>query len=310
MFTPKLTRSNIDSLPIFDMNDRGDLLLLASPPAAKYREFIHLYNGKSVRSDKVEATARWVLTPSGNILKMGRATQIRSTGFISQSYNELRFFKRVTDDGSVLFINTTQRRKSFNYQLLKSKDGTPNQQLYSSNNPLSILEIEESGAIWVRETIEVNKIKHDQLLRYSAAGVEKIAFPAGFNLADRVATCQSKVYATFGQSSGIKPFRTFMRSSNGWTEMPIPKGYTFSFVQRAFFNGLVLGFVTDQSRTLMKQIVWKGNEVGILDECVNWPKVGQFAVVVRANRRGDIYVQNVLNTELGTSETYLMNIEP
>ncbi|MEI8281934.1 MAG: hypothetical protein WCG75_05985, partial [Armatimonadota bacterium] len=296
MFTPKLTRSNIDLMPIIDMNDRGDMLLLSSPPTAKYREFVHVFNGKSIRSEQVEATARWVLTPSGNILKMGRATQIRSSGFISQSYNELRFFKRITDDGSVIYTNTTQRRKAFNYQLLKSKNGMPNEMLYSSNNPLLILEIEESGAIWLRETFEVNKIKHDQLLRISATGTEKIALPRGYNLADRVATCKSVVVATFGQSSGLMPFRSFRRTSNGWEEMPTPKGSMFTFVQRALFSGLVLGFATDQSRTMMKQIVWKGNEIGILDDCPMWPKVGQFAVVVRATRRGDIYVQSVLNT--------------
>ncbi len=308
IFTPKLTRSNIDLMPIVDMNDRGDLLLLASPATANYREYIHLFDGKSVQSEKVDVTARWVLTPSGNILKMGRATQIRSTGFISQSYNELRFFKRITDDGSVIYTNTVQHHKTFTYQLLKSKNGMPNELLYSSNNPLLILEIEESGAVWFRETFEVNKVKHDQLLRFSSNGTEKIALPKGYDLADRVATCKSNVFATFGQSSGLLPFRSFQRTLNGWTEMPTPKGFSFAFVQRALFNGMVLGFASDQSRTSMKQIVWKGTEMGILEECPAWPKLGQFAVVVRATRRGDIYVQNVLNSELGTSETYLMKI--
>jgi hypothetical protein len=312
-FIPKLTRSEYNSLPLADMNDRGDYLFIGSPAEAEYREYVHIYGGKSVRSERQPIAARWGLTPNGNIVKRidigspfmaGRM----NGGLVGWAFNDLRFFRRFTDDGSIFYVTSTQRKRILTSKLVKEKTGSPLQVYYTSSYPLNILEIDPTETIWVKESVDPKSSNNDRLLKISAHRVEKIDFPSGYSSVDRVAVTGPTLVATFGSQSGIEPIRSFIRTKSEWKELPVPKGFVFSYAQKIFGDGMILGFVTDANRENMKQVVWKGDSVAVLNDQPSWPKLGQFSFVTRVTRRGDIYVRSVLNTENGASENYLLNV--
>ena len=315
LFTAKLTRSTISNSPLIDMNDRGDFLYLVSPPEAAYKQFVHFYHGKSVTSDKVSFYSRWTLTPNGSIVKkidlmMQMQTGRSNWGYTGYAFNELRFFRRMMDDGSIYFVNSNMKKKVLISELLNAKDGNPNKVIYSSHKPLMMLDIDKSGAIWLRELLDPQGLNNDQLLKVTKTGIEKVPFPPGYHCVERVTNTGSMIAGTFGHISDTEPVRSYVHEKSGWRELPLPVGSVFSYVQKIFDNGLILGFVTDEKREKMLQVVWNGDSVSILNECPAWPKLGQFSFVTRATAKGDIYVRNVMNTEAGTSENYLMSVGP
>ena len=315
ILTPKISRNNLSKLPLFDTNDRGDMLFLLSPPSAKYREYLHVYNGKSVRSGRLGETVRLMLTPNGSLIKRfdfispfgaGRSGSLN----YGWGYNEYRFFKRFTDDGSLIFIESKIRKKILTTTLVKQKQGEPAKVFFTSHFQMGINEIDDSGSIWVREMADSRLRNHDRLLKFSGGQMTDVPFPPGYTTVERVAAYGSTVTATFGTVANNEPVRAFMQTPKGWKELPLPAGGTFAFVQKVFDNGLVLGFVTDENRDNMTQVVWKGDSVALLNKQPGWPRVGQLSFVNRANRKGDIYVRSVLNTESGISENYLLHVSP
>jgi hypothetical protein len=314
IFTPKLTRSIYNYMPLVDMNDRGDYLFLKSPSGADYREFVHIYQGKSVDSERLKGSTRWALTKSGNILK--RIDQLvppqgsrMSNGYVGWAYNDIRFFRRFTDDGSSIYINSYLRHKRLTSRLVKEKIGVKTKVFYTSAYPLSLLEIDDKDSMWIKETLDPKTSNNDQLVRISESKSEKVALPTGYHSVERVVVGGNVVAATFGNIVGDQPIRSFVKSgATSWRELPIPPKHMFSYVQKILNNGLILGFVTDENRENMHQVVWKGDSVAILNDHPSWPKMGLFSFVTRATKRGDIYVRNVLNTESGSSENYLLNV--
>ena len=107
VFVPKLVRSEYNNMSLIDMNDRGDFLFLASQPGATSREFVHVFNGKMVRSGPVSPDNRWLLTSSGNLVKRiasGRMSPFPQSRLMigsvfSWPFNELRFMSIFQDDG-------------------------------------------------------------------------------------------------------------------------------------------------------------------------------------------------------------------
>ena len=315
VLTPKISRNSLSKLALADMNDRGDMLFLLSSPVADFREYLHVYNGKSVKSGKLAGTARLSLTPNGSLIKRLDFMSPFGAGrggsqSYSWGYNEFRFFKRFTDDGSLIYIDSKLKKKILTTTLVKQKQGGPAKTYYSSHSQMVILEIDETGTIWVREMSDPKHFDHDRLLKFSGGTMETLPFPPGYTTVERVAAYGSTVTASFGTVTNSEPIRTFIQTSSGWKELPLPNGSVFAFVQKVFDNGLVLGLVTDESRNNMSQIVWKGDSVATLNSQTGWPKIGQFSFVTRANRKGDIYVRSVLNTETGTSENYLLHVSP
>jgi hypothetical protein len=312
-FTPSLTRSQYNSWPLLDMNDRGDYLFLASPTSADYREILHIYDGKSVLSERLPVGARWGLTPNGNIIK--RIDPIFSFqggrlngGLVSWAYNDIRFYRRFTDDGSAISIISSQTKKKLTAKLVKDKTGSPLKVFYESHFPLNVLEIENSETIWIEESMNPKGAGNDRLLKFSGGKKEVIALPNGYNSVERIAATGSIVAGTFSNAKEGQPTRSYVKTSADWKELPLPSGAVFSFVQKVFNNGAILGFVTDADRDKMRQVVWQGDSMAVLNDMPAWPKLGLFAIVTRATRRGDIYVRSVLNTETGTSENYLLNL--
>jgi hypothetical protein len=312
--SPKVVRSEYNYLPLMDMNDRGDYLFLSSPIGATYREFLHVYQGKSVSSGRLSSSSRWSLTPNGNIVKrVEQQFPIGSgrinSGLVSLAFNELRFYRRFTDDGSMIYVNSNlNKSKQLVAKLVKDRIGSETKVYYTATFPLNILEIEEDEVIWFKKSFGQKSEKRDELLKASGGLVETVPYPTSYSTVDRVAASGSIMAATFGSPKENEPIRSFVKNSNTWKELPIPPGYMFSYVQRVFSNGLILGFVTDQDRAEMKQVVWKEDSVAILNDMPSWPKLGQFSFISRATRNGNIYVRSVLNTDTGTSENYLLNV--
>jgi len=311
-----LTRSSISEFTIVDMNDRGDYLLLVSPVDATYREYVRLYQGTKTSLGRVTPDIRYFLSPNGNTIRRVGQAQMASSlqsrmlgGPVTSAYNEIRFYRRFNDDGSVLNVRFDQQKKESFFHLRVDKSGVPPVVFYTSTNPMMILEKGDSGDIWVRESVKNNSATDDILWKFNGTNKEQITLPKGYKAVDRVAQTGATLAATFGNIQGTDPLRAFVRANNGWKELPLPDGYSFSYVQKVFLDGSILGFVTDGERGHFKQVVWKGDSVAILDDLPAWPKNGQVSLIVQATRKGDLYVRNVTDTSSGASEYYLLSLK-
>lgn len=309
----KLTRSEYNYLPLIDMNDRGDFLYLTSPANATFRSYLHVYNGKSVQSPPTSTFERWTLSPNGSIVKRmeyavtvgGARNRLGGGGW---AFNEYRFFRRTSDDGWTTYIEGVTKKKVQTFRLLKDKPTVGTIVLYTSNNLLTILEIDDQNAVWVREYRSLKGSDDSQLLRFADGKAERIPFAPGYKAVDRLSSTGKTLAATFGNVTSTEPYRAFVRKGPTWHELPIPPGAMFSYVQKVFYNGDILGFVTDQNRLNFQQVVWRGDSVAILTDLPAWPKRGKYSLITRASRKGDIYVRSVLNSESGASENYMLNI--
>ncbi len=180
--------------------------------------------------------------------------------------------------------------------------------LYKSNSPLTLLELSDEGTIWIRERNGNNANGNDKLIRIDPKSSEEIRFPTGYKDVMRVANTGANLVATFGKIEGDQPKRAHLRVNQGWHELPIPEGYDFSFVQKVLTNGAMIGYVTTADGKNIRQVEWLGDACVILNDLPNWPKQGLMSVIILANRKGDIYVRNVLNTDTNASEYYLLNV--
>jgi hypothetical protein len=316
-FEPKVVRSEHNHMPLVDMNDRGDFLFLAAPANDFNREYIHLFNKKVVRSGQVPKDSRWLLTSGGNILKrrapgrfapflFGRTGNGIALG--NWPYNDIRFISRFEDDGSVIGIRYISDKHRPIYSLQRDYvDGT-SQVLYQSPLPTEILDKDDDGDIWIRQAISQKNTRDDNLLKFHNGKMELLKMPAGYSAVNRVAKTGKYLVCTFGNILSTKPFRAYSKTDQGWHELPIPEGYVYSFAQKIFNDGLILGFVTDANREAMKPIAWDGDRIAFLDETLAWPKLGKYSFVSNATRRGDVLVRSVLNTESGAYENYLIHI--
>ncbi|MEI7987320.1 MAG: hypothetical protein WCI55_16990 [Armatimonadota bacterium] len=185
---------------------------------------------------------------------------------------------------------------------------TTSKEIFRSAFPIALLCNSDLGTIWVRERNGNNSNGNDKLIRIDPNSSEEIKFPAGYRDVMRVANTGENLVATFGKIDGDRPLRAHLRVGNGWRELPIPEGYDFSFVQKVMTNGAMIGNVTTTDGKNIRQVAWLGDACVILNDLPNWPKQGLMSVIILANRQGDIYVRNVLNTETNASEYYLLNV--
>ena len=315
-FTPNVTRSEYNRFPLVDMNDRGDYLFLENPRAENFREYIHIFSGKEIRSGLIPSDHRWLLTRGGNILKrtapsrnpmyvFGKNGGGRST---SGPYNDLRFMTRYEDDGSFINFRYVATKRKHLSTLEKDFVDGHTEVFYQTPHQADLLDIGDDGSNWIRQSNSIDKKEDDVLLKFANNKMESIPFPHGYQAVERVAKTGKYLACSFGNQSSTEPVRTFTKTDKGWHELPIPQGYIFSYVQKIFNDGLILGFVTDATRENMKQVVWDGDRIAIINDMPAWPKLGKFSLVVNATRRGDILVKSVLNTESGANENYLIHI--
>jgi predicted outer membrane repeat protein len=184
----------------------------------------------------------------------------------------------------------------------------PGPDLYQSQYPITTLEKSDVDVIWVREQLGNNMTGSDHLVRIEGTKHQEVPGPPGFSNVMRVSSTGSQVAATFGNIEKGQPVRSFLQIGTAWKELAIPKGFNFSFVQKVFLDGTILGFVTSANGKAIRQVVWRGESVTILNDLPNWPKQGLMTMIVLANRRGDIYVRSVLNTETNMSDFYLLHL--
>lgn len=311
----QLTRSKYNSMPLVDMNDRGDYLFLAASPSSPApRQYIHIFNGKSVKSEVVAASTRWMLTSSGKIISRTATGRVSPflTGRLGGTqnfwpYNELRFMSRFDEDGSSFGIQFIMRNRTHSFAFERFGTDAKNEILYQSARELQYIERSDNNTFWVREATDAKSINAN-LVRLSQGKSETVTLPQGYSAVERMAQTGEKVAGTFGNITSDQPIRSFVKVGNDWKELPIPPGYVFSYVQKIFTNGLILGFVTDASRDVARPVVWDGDKVAELEKLPSWPKNGTYSVITNATRRGDIYVRTVLNTSSGASESYLMHV--
>ena len=185
---------------------------------------------------------------------------------------------------------------------------TTSKEIFRSAFPIALLCKSDLGTIWVREHYGNNSNGNDKLIQIDPNSSEEIKFPTGYKDVMRVANTGANLVATFGKIEGDQPLRAHLRVGEEWHELPIPEGYDFSFVQKVLTNGAMIGYVTTADGKNIRQVAWLGDACVILNDLPNWPKQGLMSVIILANRQGDIYVRNVLNTDTNASEYYLLNV--
>lgn len=291
------------------------MLFLASSPNVDYRDYVFVSNGKTQKLDRVKPEVRFVLTDSGKLVKRIIPSLIPSSrqprpqvGPIGQAYNEIRFIRFVNDDGSVLNIKFEMVKKQQYFSLRRDYFGSQSKILYTTDQSLMILE-RDGDRVWLRQSPGVDVVDQDKLLFFDQGTTKTIDFPEGYRSVSRVAATGDLLAATFGRFQGSQPLRSYRRIDNQWKELPIPNGFDFSFVQKIFDDGVILGFVTDQTLHRFQQVAWKGDSIAVLEDFPAWPKNGQFSFIVRATRSGNIYVRNVNDPVSGLSDYYLLSLK-
>ena len=313
-FTPRLLTPEVPKNPITDMDDHGDLLYLISPDKAKYREYAVFRSGSLTSLGRSSTDSRYVLSGNGTPLKRISSGQFNSSSRtfadgVSSPYNENRFLRRFLDDGTSLVVRFYEQKRSFLFRLELDLDRATKKVLFSSPHAISLLERSDTGTMWVREQKKPSSIKDYTLWKIDGNHQIQVEFPDNYKAVDRVCQTGHTIAATFGNIDANDPLRSYIWSGDNWKELPLPDGYTCSFVQKVMFDGLILGFVTDGELKHFRQVVWDGQKVAILDDLPNWPKAGQFSYIVQAARNGNIYVRDELDTGTGKSDYYLLRVE-
>ena len=309
-----LSRIDIGNLGLVDMNDRGDYLFLEPPSDLPNQNFIHKFNGKSALYSPPNATARLQLTTGGKIVERRGPMQLSAVGrgepasVTSLPFSRPFFRSRPGDDGSEIRIQFESIDHKPNYFLLVDKQGLRVKTMFTSSLPIELLETDPKGSIFMRQRNDSPAASIEILLSYKDGKVETIPMPSNYFDIDRITSTGKQFAGTFGSRTSVEPMRSFRLINSAWSELPIPTGFEFSYVQKVFEDGLILGFVSDKNQEKTKQVIWDGDKVAILNDMPAWPKLGQFSFVSRATRRGDIYVRNVLNTESGAGDNYLLHV--
>jgi len=185
--------------------------------------------------------------------------------------------------------------------LLKSKE------IYRADNPVRLLEKTEKDVIWIQDHRGTDSFGVDQLIRYAEGKSQVIAMPDDYKNVYLVAQTGDHIAATFGIVKGELPYRTYLKTSSGWTQLPVPAGYDFSTVKKIFRDGTVLGNISTSDSKKSKNVLWQGNNLVILDDLPGWPKQGRKTDCVMANRNGLVYVEED-NGPGNTRPPYLLKI--
>ena len=165
-FTPNVTRSEYNRFPLVDMNDRGDYLFLENPRAENFREYIHIFSGKEIRSGLIPSDHRWLLTRGGNILKrtapsrnpmyvFGKNGGGRST---SGPYNDLRFMTRYEDDGAFINFRYVATKRKHLSTLEKDFVDGHTEVFYQTPHQADLLDIGDDGSNWIRQSNSIDTI--------------------------------------------------------------------------------------------------------------------------------------------------------
>jgi hypothetical protein len=192
----------------------------------------------------------------------------------------------------------------------KSKDSfVRSEPIYTAHNPLILLEKTETDVIWIRDHNGSETKGSDNLVRIEGGQTSLIAMPNGYANVQRLCQTGPTIAATFGIIKGSQPFRSFVRQGNGWKELPIPNGFDFSFVQKVFTDGSILGYVTNANVQKIRNVLWRDDRLAILDDSPGWPKSDAARYVSHfANRNGIVALSKRSNLRLEDDSQFLMQI--
>ncbi len=165
------------------------------------------------------------------------------------------------------------------------------QEIYRADNPVRFLEKTEKDVIWIQDHRGTDSFGVDQLIRYEDGKTQVVAMPDDYKNVYRLAQTGDHIAATFGIVKGELPYRTYIKTSSGWTQLPIPTGYDFSIVNKVFRDGTVLGNISTSDSKKSKNVLWRGNKLVILDDLPGWPKQGIKSNSGMSNRNGLTYVE-------------------
>jgi hypothetical protein len=182
------------------------------------------------------------------------------------------------------------------------------QKIYEADHPVIFLEKSEDDVIWIQDHDGFDSRGTDKLIRYENGTASEVAMPSGYTNVQRLAETGERIVATFGIVHGSEPYRSYEKTSSGWRELPLPPGFEFSFAQKIFKDGTILGFVTTSDTKKMRNVLWKGDLLAILDELPGWPKQGPKSMSNISNRSGLIGVKEFNSQVFTDSPQYLLQL--
>ena len=315
---------NLQTMPyerLSSLGDGGELLF--NPGFGKSYFYVSKGKTKEIRASDFNSWPK--LMPDGHVEISSEDYGSDSSRFNSSyPYSLDRSEPCFYNDGSVLIVDAanipgdrratyTLYRKWFRPEPEHAKMGDKAVELrseivYRAPNPVIFLEKSDTDTVWVQDRHGSEHLGTDQLIRIKDGKQEKVPLPKGYENVQRIAQTKDTVVGTFGIQSGVKPYRNFRKVGHDWKELPIPEGFVMSFVQKVFYDGTILGFVTNSDATKMVSVLWKGDNVAILDEQPNWPKHWGMSMAVLSNRNGLLYVQDGLGRDIVAKRCYLIKV--
>lgn len=313
---PKLERSRLNNYQLMDMNDQGDKLFLASPQDAPYREYFAVINGQRKTFPRENISVRYSLAENGNIIRrsvpnrfmFGRFSRMMG-GNSAGPFNELKFYRSLMDDGSILNIKYDSSKRGHKYSLVRTWMRPDREEIvYESANAISVQDRADDGSIWISEATKKGAFDSDILVRIKGNERQIYPYPSIYGTVARVSVTKGIIAATFGRYHDKEPTRSYVLEGKTWRELPIPDGYGHAFVQKVFKDGSILGIASDSEREKAVPILWKDHAVIELDKLANWPKQGLYSYVAFATRNGDLFVRDVNDNAISLNEFYLLSI--
>jgi hypothetical protein len=265
------------------------------------------------------------LMPNGQIKMINGVSSISDRFSSSYPHSLDRMGKLLYNDGSFLQVGVAnlpgQKRATYtldrewhNSARQPSFTRTPfvtklkSEVIYQANNPVIPLEKTEKNVIWIQDHNGTESRGVDKLIRYENGNIQEVPMPDGYRNVQRVAQTGDHVAATFGIIRGDMPYRAYKQTKSGWMELPIPKGYDFSFAEKVFRDGTILGFVTTADTKKIQYILWRNDKLVVLNDQPGWPNAGSISVCVLANRNGLISVQDYADERLQRGTQYLLQL--
>lgn len=326
---------------VIDVGDQDQLLILEN---ALSRDYSTLVNGKREVLSKPFSGYVYRMLPSGKVVQSPDMTGHSGMSGLSYPYNSESDRSFLYADGSYLsappshtgtlrsdgrpraggvgsqMVRSPSRANL--YTLVRQIDSpsrapgeptvSPNtkffDRVFQARNQVTIQSVGE-GSVWVTESIGSHSGGQDILRHLTPKGAELVKLPKGYFHVNRIRETNGVTVATFGSAFDPQPYRTFMKSKDGWTELPVGTDYTSCFVQQVLADGRVLGFLCRDDMSRIEPVVWKGDRMGFLSKDPAWPKSGTQCLFACANKNGTFVVRSILDSRTNKSEYFALKLQ-
>ncbi|MBS1701343.1 MAG: hypothetical protein JST12_06770 [Armatimonadetes bacterium] len=325
-FAPKLTRKSGMVREPIAMSDDGSVIC-TTENSIKGHHYSLLKDETEKMLDTVPDNVYPQLTPDGRLVDMVNTANL-GTDIASNSFHAAFRISAPTrnlfeNDGSLLMsrlVPSPGSKTKFRIVLEKhTREPIPSSKsakdvivssrvLYESGYFLAVCGTTDNADIWFREHHQSSSENRDVLMLCKNGKVETVDTPKGYSLVRWIAQTKGAVIGTFGPDGG--PTRAFRLDGKDWKELPIPDGFSDSYVTAVLNDGTVIGFVTDGDPLKQKQVAWRGDKVAILNDLDGWPRATGIAVMIRAARNGDLLVEDVIDPEHVKGDYYLLHLGP